>query len=139
MINGYAIIIGLILVLNLLVVLFSFQLPAPLNPDAPGAAYAPQLFASVGILLSIFLLIQSARKKEETVSFVKKTMQFAILGLAYLILTDWIGFVISTIMALIVFLRLLEVKSWKVIGFYSLGLTCFIYLMFAVLLSVPIP
>jgi hypothetical protein len=69
----------------------------------------------------------------------KKVIGFILLVLVYLLLVTYVGFIITSVVFLFSCLLLFEVKSKVILIFMPLGVSLFLYLLFAVWFGVPLP
>lgn len=59
-------------------------------------------------------------------------------AIAYTLIWPLVGFIPATLVLLVVLTAVFGARSWKVLVFFPLGLTAFLYTLFAVLLKVPL-
>ncbi|HLO12920.1 MAG TPA: tripartite tricarboxylate transporter TctB family protein [Pseudoneobacillus sp.] len=111
-----------------------------------GAAYFPKMLSFILIGLSILLFIQSLRepKSEQSDSSSqtnnwKKTFLGIVGTIVYTFIFHYIGFYIATILFLFAMMWMLGFKKIVVSIILSIGITLFIYVVFEMLLQVPIP
>jgi putative tricarboxylic transport membrane protein len=113
-----------------------------------GSATEPQpgFFPFVGgvllMVLSSILLVQAWRGRSlGTKAFGElRRPTILILGMvAYVIIFDWVGYVVATIILSGIVLRILETKSWWVLIAVSLVLSVGSYILFDRLLGVTLP
>lgn len=114
----------------------------PYEEDGVGPTVVPSLWI-VGILgLSVYLLIRALRKLEEKdspwgrVDIVALYIGMVVL---YLILMNIIGYFIATLLFIVLGIRLLDYRNWKVIVPLAAGWILFSYFAFYRLLYVPLP
>lgn len=70
---------------------------------------------------------------------VLKAVFYAVLMGCYAILLHPVGFLITTPVFLVFILKIVERQSWKIAVSVTLGLTALSYILFAYLLTVPLP
>jgi len=113
-----------------------------------GSATEPQpgFFPFVGgvllILLSSVLLMKGLRGTSiGTKAFgeLKRPIILIVGMVVYVIIFDWVGYVIATIILSAIVLRILETKSWWVLTVVSLVLSVGSYILFDRLLGVTLP
>jgi len=69
----------------------------------------------------------------------KKVIGFILLVLVYLLLVTYVGFIITSVVFLFSCLLLFGVKSKVLLVFMPLGVSLFLYVLFAVWFGVPLP
>lgn len=127
------------MVIAVLFLYASYRLPA-----YPYATVDADLFPkSLGYLLLFLaiLLFFQKRKGEEAVSS-KDTaflLLIALVMLFYILLLEWIGFLISSILFFILIARLLGYKRWRVNIITALLFSIIIYFSFNYLLQIQLP
>ena len=113
-----------------------------------GSATEPQpgFFPFVGgvllILLSSVLLMKGFRGTSiGTKAFgeLRRPIILIVGMVVYVIIFDWVGYVIATIILSAIVLRILETKSWWVLTVVSLVLSVGSYILFDRLLGVTLP
>jgi putative tricarboxylic transport membrane protein len=112
----------------------------------PKPGFGPMILAIFLALFSLILLGQAVREKrgEKQPFFLKsKSWKRVVLAigalLAYAFLYEFLGHKLTTFLLLVFFLRLIEPMKWwlvLVIAFFS---SLAFYLVFGVLLSIPLP
>lgn len=125
-----------------LVVIIFFVQSFSLKQDA---GFFPRILSvCIGILNTIELLkilkgnqVVSKKKKEE----VELKKLYAILGVStlYILGLKPLGFIVSSLVYLMIMMHLLNVKSKKVVVLASVATVLIIYVSFGVLLKVPMP
>ncbi|WP_134703969.1 tripartite tricarboxylate transporter TctB family protein [Ammoniphilus sp. YIM 78166] len=115
-----------------------------------GFAHDPALYPKIICLvfsgLGVILLIQTLKRKNFRLQFripfrehhVAKVATLLLLLVFYAVLFEYIGFAIGTVLFL--FLSMLLYGSKKsTAGYYSIGITCVLYLVFFIIFGVPYP
>jgi hypothetical protein len=69
----------------------------------------------------------------------KKVIGFILLVIAYLLLVSYTGFIITSIIFLLTCLLLFGVRSKVLLAFMPLGVSLFLYVLFAIWFGVPLP
>lgn len=108
----------------------------------PGPAYVPRLIFCLLIGLSILLLVQVARGKYQdrvTSGRMGLVGTSVAISLLYLYLAPRLHYFIITPIFLVVMMRLLKIRRWKMIIIVSAIFTAFVYLVFYRKLGVPLP
>ncbi|MCR5369095.1 MAG: tripartite tricarboxylate transporter TctB family protein [Clostridium sp.] len=126
---------------------------ALVSKRSPGAGFLPTIIA-IGIILcgiGIFAeqVILERRKTPEIMEQKEKNLvepgdmrNFAIvLGVAALVVvfSSWIGLITAVTLAMIAYVRLLGREPWKISVLIGLGTGIVMFLVFSVLLKVPMP
>jgi len=114
--------------------------------NTPGPAFFPRLVAAIMALLTVLMLLENARKNDRSRLFdwsspgmVRNALLFA-LSAVYCGLLTYIGFLILTPIFLLLMMLVMQRKgmlAWM--AFSSLAATAAVYLVFQVLLDVPLP
>ena len=108
---------------------------------------SPYLFP---LIISFFLLILSisiitqglkdeSEKKEKSKIDIKSLLIFGLVCILYLLVFNFLGFVLSTIILLVLLMMLLGERRWWFILLVSVISSLVIYLLFAKYLSVMLP
>ena len=108
---------------------------------------SPYLFP---LIISFFLLILSisiitqglkdeSEKKEKSKIDIKSLLIFGLICILYLLVFNFLGFVLSTIILLVLLMMLLGERRWWFILLVSVISSLIIYLLFAKYLSVMLP
>ncbi len=108
---------------------------------------SPYLFP---LIISFFLLILSlsiisqglkneSEKEEKSKVDIKSLLIFGLVCTVYLLVFNFLGFVLSTIILLVLLMMLLGERRWWFILLVSVISSVFIYLLFAKYLSVMLP
>jgi len=127
------------------------NLPSATMANAPGPRFFPWVLVGALALLSLLLLITSlktgadeSRRPEANGGIgrqkLKKHVAVFFIIFIYIVLVENIGFRLATFPILLIILRLvMGQKSWVVGIGTAAGITMGIYLVFRVLLGVPLP
>ncbi|MGB9698677.1 MAG: tripartite tricarboxylate transporter TctB family protein [Thermodesulfobacteriota bacterium] len=110
----------------------------------PGPGFFPFLLAIVLAFFSLALIFQNwARDKASLPFWERQNWLRPLLGLiiltGYAILLNSLGFLISTFLFLIIWMVVIERLSWKTIFGVSIATTIVLFLIFGLLLEVPLP
>ena len=108
---------------------------------------SPYLFP---LIISIFLFIlsisilassfkENEKRKEKEKGDIKSLLIFGLICILYLLVLNFLGFVLSSILLLISLMILLGERRWWFIALVSIISTVVIYLLFAKYLSVMLP
>lgn len=114
-----------------------------MNMRADAGLFPKFLSISIIILNSLYLIsiikerIKIEKVKEEM--SVKKFYIMLIISILYIIFIKLIGFILSSLIFLIISMKLLEVKNNKKIILISISTVLIIYICFAIFLNVPMP
>ena len=135
----------LFMLLAVYVYLESGKFPS-LGELAEGPAFFPRLIAVALVVLSGFLLEGSYRRLPgerveinlEDGGFFRVAVALG-MGVAYIVLLPRFGFVISTMLFLVAFMRLLAMKSWPKVLLASALVVALVWGMFELALKVPLP
>jgi len=161
--NWSNIVIGIILLAGSAFYYYStLDFPPPSKTENLGPAFFPALLAGVLAFLSLLLILNNLlarrasgkqkggaviegaeRLEEDAFSAEDISYKFLLgtiaLSFVYVWLISVLGFVISTVLFLIVLIRLLGYEKWVNNVAASVGLTAALYLLFAVALGVTLP
>jgi hypothetical protein len=110
----------------------------------PGPGFLPFGLAIVLIILSLFLIFSKWKKGIASTPFwPHRTWLRPLLGVAILIffalVVEWVGFLITTFIFLMIWMGVIERVRWRTIMSISIGTTAALYLIFVLLLDVPLP
>ena len=110
----------------------------------PGPGFLPFGLALCLIILSLALILKSRKGNTSSTPFWPyRTWLRPLLGVAILIffafVVAWIGFLITTFIFLVIWMGVIERVRWRTIISVSIGTTAALYLIFALLLDVPLP
>ena len=106
------------------------------------AGLFPKFLSLLTIILnSLYLLniIKEKVKKEKEEISIKKFYIMLIISILYIIFIRLIGFILSSLIFLIVSMKLLEVKNNKKIILIAISTVFIIYVCFSIFLNVPMP
>ncbi|MCA0172233.1 tripartite tricarboxylate transporter TctB family protein [Bacillus sp. RAR_GA_16] len=129
-------------VLSILYLVSSFQLPAfpyaIVDADAlpKGLGF---LLAALSILLFIQNPVEDRKKSDITKAEVLMLLAVAGLIFVYILLFEFLGFVVITIIFLLVTSRMLGYTKWKTLITVSIGFTLVLYFSFNYLLQIYLP
>jgi putative tricarboxylic transport membrane protein len=141
-------IIGLImLIFSLFIIEESYRMPNVAGNFEPGIRFLPFWLGVLMACLSIFLMINAWRKSAEATK--KKLLPnrqallsivLIIVGLAvYISLLETLGFLIITTLFNIFLLGVVMRARWKMTLGVGIGTSVAIYVLFQILLEVPLP
>jgi hypothetical protein len=112
------------------------------SPTSPQPGFFPFVGATILIGLSLVLLASGWLGRGEALEAFGEVRRPVILVVSmgvYVAILDHLGYVLATVLIAVVILRVLGVKSWKVLGLASLILAAGTYLLFARLLGIELP
>lgn len=112
-----------------------------------GADFFPRIMAIIMIILAVLLLITTfydkTLKNTKLSDIFNRSMKLPIVGILiltiYLLIMDYLGFIISTIVLNLVLLLIFKVKKLHYLILVPLLTTLIIYYVFSNFLMVPIP
>lgn len=114
--------------------------------DVLGAEFLPRLYSILLILFGLILLVQAVVKKDSEEKDDEQKPSTYIYGLStiaivllYILILPYVGFYISTILAMLALLYFSKVRKVLVLVSVPLGVILFIYVVFEILLKVPVP
>ena len=103
----------------------------------------PLIISFFLLILSISIIMQGLKdeseKKEKSKIDIKSLLIFGLVCLLYLLVFNFLGFVLSTIILLVLLMMLLGERRWWFILLVSVISSLVIYLLFAKYLSVMLP
>ena len=110
----------------------------------PGPGFLPFGLAICLIILSLVLIIKSWKGDVSLAPFwPHRTWLRPLLGMVFLIffalVVQWVGFLITTFVFLIIWMGVIERIRWRAIVSISVGTTVALYLIFRLFLEVPLP
>lgn len=120
------------------------------NTGVPGPGFLPFLTGATLVGLSLLLFFLSIMKKESQLSIHGATADFSakekakrvltVLGalLFYVIAFERLGFLVPAVVFMIVIIRL-NLHEWRFVLLASFSFTALVYVLFKVLLGVPLP
>jgi hypothetical protein len=114
------------------------------SPEGPSDGFFPFLGGLALAFFGLCLLVQSLLKPREDAVFLGDTLKLKLLIytvslLAYSILFDWLGSILATFLFFLSICKGAEKASWRASLIIS-GLSCgLFFLIFSVLLTVPLP
>jgi len=112
---------------------------------APGPGFLPFYAAILLGLLALISLLQTLKGAKGSASEIWGGIHFGklviLLGtlFLYVILFDWLGFLLGTFLLLLVLFRIIEPYGWKTVLFSSLLTTAGTYFFFVILLESRLP
>lgn len=117
-----------------------------IETDLLGPDFLPRLYCFLLIFFGLILVIQGVIKKysdEETGIQRSKTIGYALSSMAivflYIIILPYIGFYISTVLAMSALLYFSKIRKPLVLVGVPLGVALFIFIVFEKLLKVQVP
>lgn len=103
----------------------------------------PLIISFFLLILSISIIMQGLKdeseKKEKSKIDIKSLLIFGLVCILYLLVFNFLGFVLSTIILLVLLMMLLGERRWWLILLVSVISSLVIYLLFAKYLSVMLP
>ena len=103
----------------------------------------PLIISFFLLILSISIIMQGLKdeseKKEKSKIDIKSLLIFGLVCILYLLVFNFLGFVLSTIILLVLLMMLLGERRWWFILLVSVISSLVIYLLFAKYLSVMLP
>ena len=103
----------------------------------------PLIISFFLLILSISIIMQGLKdeseKKEKSKIDIKSLLIFGLVCILYLLIFNFLGFVLSTIILLVLLMMLLGERRWLFILLVSVISSLIIYLLFAKYLSVMLP
>lgn len=116
------------------------------NPSIPGPVFFPRVVAIIMVVLAVLMAVENVRTNDNNKLFdlanpgLKRNVRLFVISAAYCFLLNYIGFLILTPIVLLIMMFALKrqgLLGWKI--FSSFVATAAIYLVFEVLLDVPLP
>ncbi len=110
----------------------------------PGPGFLPFGLGLCLIILSLILIFKNLGGKSSPIPFwPRRSWLRPLLGLLSLaffaIFINYLGFILTTFIFLIIWMGLIERLRWKTVLFISLGATAGLYLLFVFFLEIPLP
>jgi putative tricarboxylic transport membrane protein len=110
----------------------------------PGPGFLPFGLALCLITLSLVLIFKSWREKTPSTPFwPQRTWLRPLLGVTtfvfYALVIQRVGFLLSTLLFLIIWMRLIERVRWRTLVGISIATTAGLYFIFVFFLEVPLP
>ena len=110
----------------------------------PGPGFLPFGLALCLIVLSLALIIKSWKRNPSPTPFwPQRTWLRPLLGVAififYALVIQRLGFLLSTLLFLLIWMRLIERVRWRTLIGISIGTTAGLYFIFVFFLEVPLP
>jgi putative tricarboxylic transport membrane protein len=132
---------GIVLLMVALFAWFESRLLPFGSINAPDAGFFPQSLSALLFLFSGAILVHSFSREMEPADFTRRSWLVPAAGVtlvAYAVLLPYIGFVIATVIVMVLIMRGLVKKSWLSTLTISLATVLISYLAF-VKLGVPLP
>jgi len=113
--------------------------------DRPGAAIFPFLVSILLILASLGTVWEGLHTYQtETVEFPIGANRWRLIGMivtlsAYVLILPWLGQLLASTIFATLMMRLLSTLTWRMIFVKSIALSAAVYVVFIVLLRVPMP
>lgn len=112
----------------------------------PQTAFFPTVLAGLLLVLSLVLLFQALRRtaigeqaeRIEPEGWIRIGATLAAL-IGFALLLEWLGFVSSTFLLMVLLLRAIEPQPWPRVLGLALATCSIAYLLFGWLLSIPLP
>lgn len=126
--------------------IMSASFPPSDNPSIPGPIFFPRLVVIIMVVLTVLMAAENVRINDKSKLFdlanpgLKRNLKIFVISAIYCFLLNYIGFLILTPIALLIMMLVLKRQGlfgWKI--FSSFVATAAIYLVFEVLLDVPLP
>ncbi len=139
---------GIFTALGIFIFILTLRFPS-LEGDHPGPGLFPAILAVLFVFFGGIVLYRGFRPvtedgTEEGVgestppeNYFNPLFVLALI-IAYMILSDWLGFLITSCLVLFLMMNRLRVSFWRSI-FISILLTLFVNIMFSKILRVPLP
>ena len=103
----------------------------------------PLIISFFLLILSISIIMQGLKdeseKKEKSKIDIKSLLIFGLVCILYLLIFNFLGFVLSTVILLVLLMMLLGERRWCFILLVSVISSLIIYLLFAKYLSIMLP
>jgi putative tricarboxylic transport membrane protein len=122
---------------------FRLKLGTPLMPQ-PG--FFPFIGGALLVGLAVVLLVRSLRRRdgsgqppEEITGELRRPFILIVSLCVYTAALKYLGYVLPTMILVAVVLRVLGVKSWKILTVASLGLSVVAYVLFGRVLGIDLP
>ncbi|HKM08123.1 MAG TPA: tripartite tricarboxylate transporter TctB family protein [Sphaerochaeta sp.] len=135
---------GIFITFAIIIIIISSTYP-PSNHSVPGPGMFPIIIASLIILSAIALTvvtIKSRSKEDSEVDLVSKNIINVYITMAgliiYLILLPMLGFISTTFVMLLLYMKWYSKRSWWKCIIISLLFTLVIFFLFGTVLNVPI-
>lgn len=110
----------------------------------PGPGFLPFGLALCLIALSLALIFKNWKGNTSSTPFwPQRAWLRPLLGVTifvfYALVIQWLGFLLSTLLFLIIWMRLIERVRWRTLIGISIGTTAGLYFIFIFFLEVPVP
>lgn len=128
------------LLMSAVFIFLSHQL-ALVQSNKPGPGLWPLILSVIIAAASILLLITDHKPdSHEKFSTKSKIVLYSVFSIIIFIYAfSKIGVVISSVLLLVFWLRIIGKESWRLTVLVSLSVTAFVYLLFVVWLRIPFP
>ena len=116
------------------------------DPGIPGPIFFPRVVVIIMVVLTVLMAVENVRTNDKSKLFdlanpgLKRNVRLFVISATYCFLLNYIGFLILTPIVLLIMMFALKRQGlfgWKI--FSSFAATAAIYLVFEVLLDVPLP
>ena len=116
------------------------------DPGIPGPIFFPRVVVIIMVVLTVLMAVENVRTNDNSKLFdlanpgLKRNVRLFVISATYCFLLNYIGFLILTPIVLLIMMFALKrqgLLGWKI--FSSFAATAAIYLVFEVLLDVPLP
>lgn len=125
---------------SLFLFLMSFNFPPSLEPGLPGPDFWPRviLVCLMGLSLLLFIVSLKGKGTKEIDWNIKHLMPVFLLGLLYLLLINYLNYLIATFFFIILLLVFLGVRNWKTSVLFNIIYLIIVYFIFVRILGVPL-
>ena len=134
---------GLLAAIGAAVLLDSRGYPPSLTEGAPGPAFFPRMLAVLLIACAAWLPVRAWRKGSGSQAESRIPRLGVLIAVAwiaaFLLVWPWLGTVLSVPLLVVGLMWLTGERSWRTLVSVPLAFAGFIYLVFMVLLGVPLP
>ncbi|MFS0646086.1 tripartite tricarboxylate transporter TctB family protein [Siminovitchia sp. 179-K 8D1 HS] len=132
----------IMMIVGLIAIIFTKDFVNNMPTDL-GPSYYPIIISIITIILSILLILKSLIEKGEESNFTVQGLLKIGVGVVafsiYFYLMGKIGFIISTVLFMSLFMLTLGLRNWKTFVLVPIGSTVVIYYIFAVVLKIRLP
>lgn len=133
-------------VISFIILMMSFKLGFG-SLKEPGPGFFPAFTSLLGLVFGILMIIHYLVSQKGTGSSkaifekgeVKRFIAMIVTFCAWLILMPWMGFIIVTFLATLVFAKIMGEKGWLLPILLAIGGSVFIYLLFDVWFYADLP
>jgi hypothetical protein len=109
---------------------------------AVGSGFAPRVYLYSCLLCAIAIILESMLSKKQNdkkISTNPLVVKVIVTGIIYAITINFLGYFISTLITIMILMQFLGAQKWRQITSISIGFLIVVYVVFVVLLSVPVP